>query len=86
MRQRLIRDHWYRAPQAGHPCVFRQDGPCGQPREAHVQAVGEWLDAAHWYRLNLRRPTRCARCGHVPSHGVHHFTRRRRRLYGWTVR
>lgn len=82
----MIRDHWYRAHVPSGPCTFRQDGPCGQPRDAHVQGVGEWMDAAHWFRPWWARPVRCARCGHVLSHGVHHFTRRRRRLYGWTVR
>jgi hypothetical protein len=88
VNRRLVRDHWYRARNhRSEPCVFqRGEQPCGQPYDAHVQAVGEWMDAAHWFRPRLRCPLWCASCGRHAQHGTHHFTRRRRRLYGWTVR
>lgn len=85
--RRLIRDHWYRTsndrPHLGEPCA--RTG-CGQPREAHRQAVGEWMEPGHWHRPHLRRPAWCRRCGHSIGHGAHHLTPARRRLFGWRIR
>lgn len=89
MSRRLIRDHWHRGADGYQtdPCAYQIDGePCGQSHAAHVQGVGEWMEAAHWFRPWWLRPSRCARCGRHASHGTHYLTRRRIRLYGWAAR
>jgi hypothetical protein len=72
----VITDHWFRGLHDA--CLYKG---CGRPRGKHRQAVGEWMDPAHWFVPYWLRPTWCSHCGRPFGHTVHHGAPARRRLF-----
>jgi hypothetical protein len=75
---KLIERHWFRADSLADPCEFLE---CGKPREAHVEACGEWTDPKHVYK-----PWGgcCGRCGRHWRHSTHWVvSRKNRSMWVW---
>ena len=67
-------DHWFREgprqPDRGEYWICGAAG-CGRHRSEHVQARGQWVEAAHGFTAQRIAPSRCERCGHHRLHSRH---------------
>jgi hypothetical protein len=77
----MIKDHWFRADHTDEPCAYTD---CGRPQDEHVESVGEWMGANHWFRPSWPL-TCCMACDRHWRHSTHIGSRKNRQLYwkGW---